>query len=105
LRSRYESAMQRTERTAVSLAGSGDNSEARARAVYALPLAYRKRTLFKMDFAEALYIAELRTTPAGHFSYRSVAYAMYEAVTGRYPALAPYFRITDVRQPVDLLKR
>jgi hypothetical protein len=42
---------------------------------------------------------------AGHFSYRNVAYAMYEAVARRYPALAKYFRVTDVREPVDLLKR
>jgi len=68
-------------------------------------MAYRKRTLFKMDFAEAIYISELRTTPAGHFSYRNVAYAMYEAVVERYPALKQYFRVTDVREPVDLLKR
>jgi thymidylate synthase ThyX len=74
-------------------------------AVYAVPLAYRKRTLFKMDFAEAVYISELRTGPAGHISYRSVAYGMYEAVAERYPALAKRFRVTDVRQPVDLLKR
>ena len=68
-------------------------------------MAFRKRTLFKMDFAEALYIAELRTTPAGHFSYRNVAYAMYEAVARRFPALAKHFRVTDVHEPVDLLKR
>jgi thymidylate synthase ThyX len=70
-----------------------------------LPLAYKKRTLFKMDFAEVLYISELRTTPAGHRSYREVAYAMYEATARRHPALAKYFRVTDVREPVDLLKR
>ena len=58
-----------------------------------------------MDFAEALYISELRTGPAGHFSYRNVAYAMYEAVVRSYPDLAKYFRVTDVRQPVDVLKR
>ncbi|HKC00808.1 MAG TPA: hypothetical protein VKD23_18645, partial [Terriglobales bacterium] len=69
------------------------------------PLAFRKRTLFKMDFAEAVYISELRTTPAGHTSYRNVAYAMYEAVAARYPAMAKYFRVYDVREPVDLLKR
>ena len=70
-----------------------------------IPLAYRKRAVFKMDFAEALYMSELRSGPAGHFSYRNVAYAMYEAVASRYPDLAKYFRVTDVRQPVDLLKR
>ncbi|HEY1270373.1 MAG TPA: alternative thymidylate synthase, partial [Terriglobales bacterium] len=70
-----------------------------------IPLAFRKRTLFKMDFAEAVYISELRTTPAGHASYRNVAYAMYEAVQRRYPTLATYFRVHDVRESVDLLKR
>ena len=74
-------------------------------AQYLIPLAFRKRTLFKMDFAEVVYISELRTTPAGHISYRRVAYAMYEAVTRRYPALAKYFRLQDVQEPVDLLKR
>jgi hypothetical protein len=58
-----------------------------------------------MDLSEAIYISELRTGTAGHFSYRNVAYAMYEAVAKRYPALAKYFRVTDVREPVDLLKR
>jgi thymidylate synthase ThyX len=80
-------------------------SEPGETAQYLLPLAYRKRTLFKMDFSEVVYISELRTTPAGHFSYRNVAYAMYEAVAKRHPSLAPYFRVTDVREPVDLLKR
>ena len=61
--------------------------------------------LFKMDFAEAVYISELRTGPAGHFSYRNVAYAMYEEVKKKYPALAKYFRVHDVQEPVDLLKR
>jgi thymidylate synthase ThyX len=72
---------------------------------YVIPLGYRKRTLFKMDFAEVVYISELRTGPAGHMSYRSVAYAMYEAVARKYPALGKYFRVHDVKEPVDLLKR
>ena len=74
-------------------------------AQYLLPLAYKKRTLFKMDFAEVLYISELRTTPAGHRSYREVAYAMYESVARKHPSLAKYFRVHDVREPVDLLRR
>jgi thymidylate synthase ThyX len=74
-------------------------------AQYAIPLGFRKRTLFKMDFAEVVYISELRTGPAGHVSYRNVAYAMYEAVCRKYPALAKYFRVHDVREPVDLLQR
>ena len=61
--------------------------------------------MFKMDFAEALYIAELRSGIAGHFSYRRVAWQMYQAVARRHPALAAYFRIADVNQPIDLLRR
>jgi len=104
VRSDYESAMKRAE-TAVQRLSAGGGEEAAQNAQYAIPLAFRKRTLFKMDFAEAVYISELRTTPAGHTSYRNVAYAMYEAVAARYPALAKYFRVHDVREPVDLLKR
>jgi hypothetical protein len=100
----YESAMRRAENAVVQLSRSG-GSEAPQNSQYAIPLGFRNRTLFKMDFAEAVYISELRTTPAGHASYRNVAYAMYEAVAVKYPSLAGYFRVVDVREPVDLLKR
>jgi thymidylate synthase ThyX len=104
VRSDYELAMKRAAAAVQKLSVSG-SEEARQNAQYAIPLAFRKRTLFKMDFAEAVYISELRTTPAGHSSYRNVAYAMYEAVAAKYPALTKYFRVHDVREPVDLLKR
>lgn len=104
LAARYSGVMEQT-RAAVTTLASRHVDEASEQAQYLIPLAYRKRTLFKMDFAEALYISELRTGPAGHFSYRNVAYAMYEAVAQKYPELAKYFRVTDVREPVDLLKR
>jgi len=74
-------------------------------AAYLLPLGTRIRSMFKMDFAEALYISELRSAVAGHFSYRRVAWEMYLAVQKKHPALAAFFRIEDVNQPVDLLKR
>ena len=104
----YSEAMQRAATAArhvreeLQRAGRDD---AEASAQYLVPLGFRKRTLFKMDFAEAVYISELRTTPAGHASYRNVAFAMYEAVAAKYPALAKYFRVIDVREPVDLLTR
>jgi thymidylate synthase ThyX len=79
--------------------------EAAESAQYCLPLATRCRAMFKMDFAEALYIAELRSGVAGHFSYRRVAWEMYQAVARKHPSLASYFRIEDVNQPVDLLRR
>lgn len=79
--------------------------EAGESAQYLLPLGTRCRSMFKMDFAEALYISELRSGVAGHFSYRRVAWEMYLAVKRQYPALAGLFRIQDVHVPVDLLKR
>jgi thymidylate synthase ThyX len=79
--------------------------EAAESAQYCLPLGTRCRAMFKMDFAEALYISELRSGVAGHFSYRRVAWEMYRAVEKRHPALAKLFRIEDVNEPVDLLKR
>ncbi len=80
-------------------------AEAAESAQYLLPLGTRCRAMFKMDFAEALYIAELRSGVAGHYSYRRVAWEMFEAVKRQYPASAAMFRIEDVRLPVDLLKR
>ena len=104
VRGRFEAAMRRVQGAVEKLAGRG-TPESAENSQYAIPLAFRKRALFKMDFAEAVYISELRTTPAGHVSYRNVAYAMYEAVARKYPALAKYFRVHDVTAPVDLLQR
>jgi thymidylate synthase ThyX len=104
VRGRFDAAMRRVQSAVEKLVSRG-TSEAEENSQYAIPLAFRKRALFKMDFAEAVYISELRTTPAGHVSYRNVAYAMYEAVARKYPALAKYFRVHDVNAPVDLLQR
>ena len=82
-----------------------DAHEAAHSAQYLLPLSTRCRSMFKMDFAEALYISELRSTVAGHFSYRRVAWEMYRAIAVRHPDLASLFRIEDVNVPADLLKR
>src|SRR5260370_30753329 len=100
----YRATMERAS-SAVQTLGKLAVPEAIENSQYAIPLGFRKRTLFKMDFAEAVYISELRTGPAGHFSYRNVAYAMFEEVRKKYPSLAQYFRVHDVHQPVDLLKR
>lgn len=104
VRVQFDAAMRRAQACVEKLAGR-EAAEAEQNSQYAIPLAFRKRALFKMDFAEVVYISELRTAPAGHVSYRNVAYAMYEAVARKYPALAKYFRVHDVNAPVDLLQR
>ncbi len=73
--------------------------------VYLLPLAYRVRALFKMDVAEAAYISELRTAPAGHFSYRHAAWTLVQELLRAEPHLAPLVHATNPTETVDLLRR
>jgi thymidylate synthase ThyX len=72
---------------------------------YLVPLAYRTRCLFKMDWAEAAYIIEQRTQPQGHFSYRRAAWSMFEALRAKYPRLAQPIRAVDPSAAFDLLRR
>jgi thymidylate synthase ThyX len=93
----YAEALHKAEHSALAIGG--------AAADYLLPLAFRTRCLFKMDWAEAAYIIEQRTQPQGHFSYRRVAWAMYEALRAKHPKLAEPIRATDPNGSLDLLRR
>jgi thymidylate synthase ThyX len=75
-----------------------------AAAHYLLPFAARSRFLFKMDFAEAQYIARLRSGVKGHFSYRKVAWEMKRKMEALEPDLA---RLMEATPPwvEDPLKR
>src|SRR5260370_16429292 len=94
LEPRYQQTMSRAADAAATLA----KNHGETTSVYALPMAYRKRTLFKMDFAEAVYISELRTTPAGQLSYRNGAYGTCEGGGERYSALKHDFPGVGVRE-------
>ena len=100
----YQAAVEQAHRASAQIA-AGTAPEAAQSALYLLPLATRVRSLFKMDFAEAQYIIELRSGPAGHFSYRRVAWEMYLAFQRQHPALAKHIRVTDFTKPIDLLQR
>lgn len=100
----YQSAVEQAHGASRQIA-AGTAPEAGQSADYLLPLATRCRCLFKMDFAETQYISELRSAPAGHFSYRRVAWEMYLALERQHPSLAKYIRATDFTQPIDLLQR
>jgi thymidylate synthase ThyX len=100
----YQSAIESAHAASAKVA-AGSAPEATASALYLLPLATRVRCLFKMDFAEAQYISELRSAPAGHFSYRRVAWEMYLALERQHPTLAKYIRATDFSKPIDILQR
>lgn len=100
----FQSAIDAAHQACAQIA-AGQAPEAAQSALYLLPLATRIRSLFKMDFAEAQYITELRSAPAGHFSYRRVAWEMYVALERQHPSLAGHIRVTDFTKPIDLLKR
>jgi hypothetical protein len=61
---------------------------------YLLPFATRARFLFKMDFAQAEYIARLRSGVKGHFSYREIAWQMKCRMEEAEPALGRLIEAT-----------
>lgn len=94
LQDAYDSLMGET--LAVQLPGNA--------AHYLLPFGARSRFLFKMDFAEAEYIARLRSGVKGHFSYRKIAWEMKCAMQKLEPELG---RLMEATPPwiEDPLKR
>ena len=104
VRADFQAAIDAAHAASARIAASAAPETAQS-ALYLLPLATRIRSLFKMDFAEAQYIIELRSGPAGHFSYRRVAWEMFLALQRQHPTLAKHIHVTDFTQPIDLLKR
>jgi len=90
----YEQAMGQALAAAAGTPGPG--------AGYFLPFGARSRFLFKMDFAEAEYIARLRSGVKGHFSYRLVAWRMKQQMERLNPALGRLMRATppEVEDPL-----
>jgi thymidylate synthase ThyX len=64
-------------------------------ALYAIPFGFKVRCLFKMDYAEAEYIAKLRSGVKGHWSYRTIAWLIKQKVAARYPALGDRIQATS----------
>lgn len=84
--SEYASAMASALETARALPAPGSH--------YLLPFGVRSRFLFKMDFAEAEYIARLRSGVKGHFSYRKVAWEMKQRMEEIEPELGRLIQAT-----------
>lgn len=63
-------------------------------ALYAIPFGFYVRCLFKMDYAEAEYIARLRSGVKGHWSYRTIAWLMKQKLAERYPLLGDRIQAT-----------
>jgi thymidylate synthase ThyX len=86
LSARYEALVQATRNVLAALPQPG--------AQYLLPFATRSRFLFKMDFAEAEYIARLRSGVKGHFSYRKIAWEMKQKMSALEPELGRLMEAT-----------
>jgi thymidylate synthase ThyX len=82
----YEDAMNAALQAAARLAAPGSH--------YLLPFGARSRFLFKMDFAEAEYIARVRSGVKGHFSYRRVAWEMKQKMEALEPELGKWIEAT-----------
>lgn len=86
LSGRYTSLLSRAANVAAGLPEPGSQ--------YLVPFAARSRFLFKMDFAEAEYIARLRSGVKGHFSYRQIAWEMKQRMTALEPDLGRLMEAT-----------
>jgi thymidylate synthase ThyX len=86
LSERYAALLSRAYNLTVTLPTPGGH--------YLLPFATRSRFLFKMDFAEAEYIARLRSGVKGHFSYRKIAWEMKQKMSLREPELGRLMEAT-----------
>jgi thymidylate synthase ThyX len=62
--------------------------------LYAIPFGFKVRCLFKMDYAEAEYIAKLRSGVKGHWSYRTVAWQMKQQIAKKFPFLGEGIQAT-----------
>jgi thymidylate synthase ThyX len=88
LAERYQALLSHNSNVAVVLPAPGSH--------YLIPFAARSRFLFKMDFAEAEYIARLRSGVKGHFSYRKIAWEMKQKMSSLEPQLG---RLMDATPP------
>lgn len=61
-------------------------------AQYVLPLAFRVPWSISMDLQQLYYLVELRTAPAGHISYRKVAYNMLVEARKIFPFFTQWVR-------------
>lgn len=99
LESDYRAAMEAVKGDIERLRGM--NQEA---ALYAIPFAFKVRCLFKMDYAEAEYIARLRSGVKGHWSYRTVAWQMKQKIAERYPLLGGVIQATPPDREDSLVR-
>jgi thymidylate synthase ThyX len=79
--------MERSKETHDEIAAGGLLDAAQ----YAVSMAYRIRFVLQMTAREAMHLAELRSQPQGHPTYRRVAQAIHREVSEVHPAIGDAF--------------
>ena len=62
-------------------------------AMYIIMFAHKQRVLWQMDPRQLAYVVELRTTPAGHYSYRTICQDMFKVVQPYMSEFCKYIRV------------
>jgi len=74
-------------------------------AQYATLFNHRLRFMLGMNLREFQHLSELRTQPAGHFSYRSMVMEMADKVKAAYPWASKAFEFVDYSDPNNKISR
>ena len=60
---------------------------------YIVMMANKQKMLWQMDPRQLVYVVELRTTPAGHHSYRTICQKMFKEAEKHMPLFSRYIRV------------
>lgn len=86
----YRDAMQRAKETFEEIA-----KEFPEEAQYVVPMAYKIRWLFHINLRQLQWLTELRSSAAGHPSYRYIAQEMAKLVCKKIPEFERFFKFVD----------
>lgn len=90
LESRYLEALCKAKDTYDTIA-----AELPEEAQYSVPMAFNIRWYFNVNLRALQWLTELRSSPAGHPTYRAIAQELAKQVIERFPAFEPFFRFVD----------
>lgn len=86
----YEEAMSKAKKAYDSIAG-----ELPEEAQYIVPMAYNMPWYFHVNLRAMQWLCELRSSPAGHPTYRYIVQEMAKQVSNAIPAFEPIFKFVD----------
>ena len=87
LRAAWERLMERSKETHDQIAAGGLVDAAQ----YAVAIGFRIRFVLQMTAREAMHLAELRSQPQGHPTYRRVARTIHQQIAAVHPAIGEAF--------------